>query len=149
MAVNVASIFHLTRAFVPMLEAAAKPDDPARVINVSSIAGLAVSRFDNAYAYSSTKAAVVNLTRQLAAKLTERGIAVNAICPGVFPSKMSRYYTDDETRREVAMSMIPMGRFGNETDMGGLGVFLSSKASGYLSGAIIPYDGGQTAGARL
>jgi len=127
--VNVAAIFHLTRAFIPLLEAAATKDETAKVINVASIAGLSTSKFDNAYAYAASKAAVLILTRTLAVQLSDKGISVNAICPvsfirsflivqlnfifflqGVFPSKMSKYFTDDDTRREFALATIPLGK---------------------------------------
>jgi len=149
MAVNVASIFHMTRACLPLLKIASTPEDPARVINVASIAGMTVSKYDNTYAYSSSKAAVINLSRQLATQLTDKGVSVNCLCPGVFPSKMARFFTEDEGRKSAALSSIPMGRFGTETDMGGMAIFLGSKASAFMTGAVLAYDGGSSAGSRL
>ena len=89
LALNLKSVFHLTRLAVPLLRAAASPQDPARVINVGSINGLAVP-FLETYAYSASKAAVHHLTRTLANRLAPWSITVNAIAPGPFESKMMK-----------------------------------------------------------
>jgi NAD(P)-dependent dehydrogenase (short-subunit alcohol dehydrogenase family) len=136
---NVKGVFHLTRALTPALTKAASPADPARVINIGSIDGLHVPEFET-YAYSTSKAAVHHLTRVLARKLAPRHITVNAIAPGPFESKMMAGTLElygDAIRRSV-----PLGRIGEPDDMAGTSIFLASRAGAYLTGAVIPVDGG-------
>lgn len=136
---NVKGVFHLTRFMLPLLEAAASDDDPARVINIGSIDGLAAPQWET-YAYSSSKAAVHHLTRHLAHNLAPKRIAVNAIAPGPFESKMMA-----ETLRRFGdniRSTNPLGRIGRPDDMAGTAIFLASRAGSYLTGAVIPVDGG-------
>jgi NAD(P)-dependent dehydrogenase (short-subunit alcohol dehydrogenase family) len=139
---NVKGVFHLTRALTPALAAASKPGDPARVINIGSIDGLHVPTMDT-FAYSTSKAAVHHLTRVLARKLARKGINVNAVAPGPFESKMMEATLDafgDAIRQQV-----PLGRIGHPDDMAGTAIFLSSKAGAFLTGAVIPVDGGLVA----
>ncbi|MCU0270475.1 MAG: SDR family oxidoreductase [Acidimicrobiales bacterium] len=139
--VNVKGVFHLTRYLTPALAAAATPEDPARVINIGSIDGLHVPILDT-YAYSASKAAVHHLTRVLARKLAPQHITVNAIAPGPFESKMMQATLDafgDAIRSQVAL-----GRIGSPEDMAGITVFLSSRAGAYLTGTVIPVDGGMS-----
>eukprot|EP01100_Stratorugosa_tubuloviscum_P008417 TRINITY_DN350_c1_g1_i2.p1 TRINITY_DN350_c1_g1~~TRINITY_DN350_c1_g1_i2.p1 ORF type:complete len:298 (+),score=141.94 TRINITY_DN350_c1_g1_i2:63-956(+) len=149
MTLNVATVFHMTRACLPLLENAVQSDDPARVINVGSVAGKIVGEFENTYSYSTSKAAVSHLTKMLAAQLTSRGINVNCLAPGLFPSKMSEALLDVEQTKHLLVSRIPMGRPGNTFEMAGFVIFLCSKASSYLSGATIPYDGGVSLQAKM
>jgi NAD(P)-dependent dehydrogenase (short-subunit alcohol dehydrogenase family) len=138
-AVNVKGVFHLTRVMTPLLEKAATDDDPARVINIGSIDGLQAPALET-YAYSSSKAAVHHLTRVLAHKLAPKRITVNAIAPGPFESKMMA-----ETLQRFGDSIrasCPLGRIGRPDDMSGTAIFLSSRAGAYLTGAVIPVDGG-------
>lgn len=142
--INVKGVFFLTQKFLPRLREAATPDDPARVITIGSVDGIRVPDLPT-YAYSSTKAAVHMLTRHLARHLAEENITVNAIAPGPFESKMMAFALDDpETRRAVA-SHVPLGRIGRPDDMAGTAIYLSSRAGAYLTGAVIPVDGGITA----
>ncbi|SEL64247.1 SDR family oxidoreductase [Nonomuraea pusilla] len=142
--INVKGVFFLTQKFLPRLREAATPDDPARVITIGSVDGIRVPDLPT-YAYSSTKAAVHILTRHLARHLAEENITVNAIAPGPFESKMMAFALDDpETRRAVA-SHVPLGRIGRPDDMAGTAIYLSSRAGAYLTGAVIPVDGGITA----
>jgi NAD(P)-dependent dehydrogenase (short-subunit alcohol dehydrogenase family) len=139
MNLNVKGIFHLTRFLLPQLEAAASATDPARVINIGSIDGLQAPAMET-YAYSSSKAAVHQLTRHLAHNLASRKIIVNAIAPGPFESKMMA-----ETLQrfgEGIRASNPLGRIGEPDDMAGTAIFLSSKASAYITGTVIPVDGG-------
>ncbi len=136
---NLKSPFFLTRAFLPLLEAAATVDDPARVINVGSIDGMRVPEFDN-FSYTASKAGVHQMTRVLAKKLGPRGITVNAIAPGPFPTKMMAAILED-AGDEVAASS-PLGRIGRAEDMAGAAVYLSSRAGAWVTGVILPVDGG-------
>jgi len=136
---NLKAPFYLTRAFLPLLEAAATTDDPARVINIGSIDGLRVPELPT-YSYSASKAGVHQLTRVLARELGPRHITVNAVAPGPFESKMMAA-TLAEFGDEIAASS-PLGRIGRPDDMAGVAIFLSSRAGAYVTGAVIPVDGG-------
>ncbi len=138
MALNVKAVFDLTRMLIPQLEAASKPGDPARVINIGSIDGLQVPLLET-YAYSTSKAAVHHLTRTLARKLAPT-ITVNAIAPGPFESKMMA-----ETLKQFGDAIkksCPLGRIGEPGDMAGIAIYLASRAGSYVTGAVIPVDGG-------
>ena len=138
---NVKSIFNLTRALLPELEAAATSADPARVLNIGSIDGIRAPILDT-YAYSSSKAAVHHLTRVLAHKLAPKHITVNAIAPGPFESKMMAETL--RTFHDAIVSSNPLKRIGEPADMAGVAIYLSSRAGAYLTGAIIPVDGGMS-----
>jgi NAD(P)-dependent dehydrogenase (short-subunit alcohol dehydrogenase family) len=137
-ALNVKGVFNLTRACMPLLEAASKPGDPARVINIGSIDGLQAPVLET-YAYSSSKAAVHHLTRVLAHRFAPK-VTVNAVAPGPFESKMM--HETLEKFRDVIVGGCPMGRIGEPEDMAGVAIFLASKAGAYVTGAVIPVDGG-------
>lgn len=142
-AVNVKAVFRLTTALLPALRAAASADDPARVINIGSIDGIRVPMME-VYAYSATKAAVHMLTRSLAHQLASEQITVNAIAPGPFESKMMAFALDDPASRAAIEQQVPLGRIGRPEDMAGTAIYLSSRAGAYLTGAVIPVDGGIT-----
>jgi NAD(P)-dependent dehydrogenase (short-subunit alcohol dehydrogenase family) len=141
LALNVKSIFHLTRACLPLLAKAVKPGDPARVINIGSIDGLRVPALET-YAYSSSKAAVHHLTRVLANRLGPQGITVNAVAPGPFESKMMAETM--RTFKDAIVASCPLGRIGEPQDMAGVAIYLASRAGAYVNGAVIPVDGGIT-----
>jgi NAD(P)-dependent dehydrogenase (short-subunit alcohol dehydrogenase family) len=136
---NVKSPFFLTRALLPQLEAAGTADDPARVINIGSIDGIQVPLMET-YSYSSSKAAIHQLSRHLARQLGRKHITVNAIAPGPFESKMMaatlREFGDDIARSS------PLGRIGRPDDMAGAAIFLASRAGAYVTGTVLPVDGG-------
>jgi NAD(P)-dependent dehydrogenase (short-subunit alcohol dehydrogenase family) len=141
LALNLEAPFFLTRAMLPLLEAAAAPGDPARVVNVGSIDGLRVPPMPT-YAYSASKAGLHHLTRVLARELGPRGITVNAIAPGPFESKMMA-----ETLRRFGdqiAAAAPLGRIGRPDDMAGAALYLASRAGAYVTGAVLPVDGGIT-----
>jgi NAD(P)-dependent dehydrogenase (short-subunit alcohol dehydrogenase family) len=138
LALNVKGVFHLTRFLLPLLEEAGTAEDPARVINIGSIDGLRVPLLDN-YSYSASKAAVHMLTRHLAKRLAP-GITVNAIAPGPFESKMMAATL--EAFGEQIAAGTPLKRIGRPDDMAGAAVYLASRAGAYLTGAVIPVDGG-------
>jgi NAD(P)-dependent dehydrogenase (short-subunit alcohol dehydrogenase family) len=141
MAVNVKAPFVLVQALLGKLEAAATESDPARVINIGSIYGV-TSQVLRAWSYAASKAAIHQLTRVLAAELAPRRILVNAIAPGFFPSKMTHFIASDPARMSEMSKVIPLGRAGNKDDIGGLALYLGSRASAYMTGNTIPLDGG-------
>lgn len=140
---NVEGIFHLTVALLGALRATADAADPARVINIGSIDGLRTPSVEN-YSYSASKAAVHMLTRHLAKRLAPEHITVNAIAPGPFESKMMAWALEDPERREAIEQSVPLGRIGRPDDVAGLTLFLASRAGAYLTGTVIPLDGGIT-----
>jgi len=138
LSLNVKGVFHLTKFLVPLLEKAGTQEEPARVINIGSIDGIGVPALET-YAYSASKAAVHQLTRHLAKRLAPT-ITVNAIAPGPFESKMMAA-TLEAFGEQIAASA-PLRRIGRPDDMAGAAIYLSSRAGAYLTGAIIPVDGG-------
>ncbi|MCR9286417.1 MAG: SDR family oxidoreductase [Bacteroidetes bacterium] len=139
MDINVKPIFFLTQAFLPLLKESASLETPARIINIGSIDGIRVSTIDNS-AYGMSKAAVHHLTKILSVKMAGKGITVNAIAPGPFPSKMTKTMLD--SAQAMVEKVNPMRRIGRVGDMGGIAVFLASEAGAYLNGTVIPVDGG-------
>lgn len=138
---NVKAVFFMTQKCLPMLRKTANPPEHcARVINIGSISGIHYPS-DNAWSYHPAKAAVHHLTKVMAKELVKQGVAVNAIAPGFFPSKMTAFLMPggDET---LVSGAIPMGRPGRPSDMVGTVVYLSSAASGFANGSIIKIDGG-------
>jgi NAD(P)-dependent dehydrogenase (short-subunit alcohol dehydrogenase family) len=140
---NVEGVFHLTVALLDALRAGASPEDPGRVINIGSIDGLRTPSVEN-YSYSASKAAVHMLTRHLAKRLASEHITVNAIAPGPFESKMMAFILDNPETREAVGQSVPLGRIGRPDDVAGLTLFLASRAGAYVTGAVIPLDGGIT-----
>lgn len=144
MDINVKSLFFLTQALLPQLRHAAKQSGRGRVINIGSIEGLNLPMLHDSFAYPASKAAVHHLTRTLARTLAPDLITVNAIAPGPFESKMMAFALGHEDGRQAIASQIPLGRIGQAGDMIGLSTFLASPASDFITGAIIPLDGGYT-----
>ena len=138
LSLNVKGVFFATRYLLPLLEAASSPEDPSRVINIGSIDGLRTPTLET-YSYSSSKAAVHMLTRHLAKRLAP-AITVNAIAPGPFPSKMMR--STLEAFGDQIAAAAPMKRIGRASDMAGAAIFLASPAAAYVTGAVLPVDGG-------
>ncbi len=138
---NVTAPFALSVALLPGLRAAGTADDPARIVNIGSIDGIRVPATEN-YAYAASKAAVHMVTRQLAHRLVRDNVTVNAIAPGPFPSKMMAFLLDAEGGEELVSSGVPMGRIGRPEDVAGTVIYLCSRAGSYLTGAVIPLDGG-------
>jgi NAD(P)-dependent dehydrogenase (short-subunit alcohol dehydrogenase family) len=138
LALNVKGVFHLTKFLVPLLQKAGTVEEPARVINIGSIDGIQVPQLDT-FSYSASKAAVHHLTRHLAKKLAPT-ITVNAIAPGPFESKMMAATL--EAFGEQIAANAPLRRIGRPDDMAGAAIYLSSRAGAYLTGAVIPVDGG-------
>ena len=139
---NVKGVFGLTQALLPMLRAAATPDDPARVVNIGSVDGLRppARGYDN-FSYSASKAAVHMLTQHLAGELAP-DILVNAIAPGLFESKMTAGLLS--LGEDAIAERIPLRRIGRPEDIAALAVYLAGPGSSYMTGAVIPLDGGLT-----
>lgn len=141
--INVRTPFDLTVRLLPLLRAAASDGDPARVINIGSIDGLTTGPIEH-YAYSSSKAGVHMLTKHLARELADERITVNALAPGPFESKMMAWALDDPQLRAGIEERVPLGRIGDPDDMAGAVIYLSSRAGRYLTGVVLPVDGGIT-----
>ena len=139
--INVKAPFLLTQDLLPALRARATAEDPARVVMIGSIDGIRVPAGDN-YSYSASKAAVHMLGRHLAHHLVGEHVTVNSIAPGPFESKMMAYLLEDERSRAMVESTVPRGRIGTPEDIAGAVLFLCSRAGAYLTGAVIPVDGG-------
>ena len=137
---NVKGVFLLTQAMLPLLRTASTEGDPSRVINIGSIDGLRVPpKGMNNFSYSASKAGVHMLTHSMAAELAPE-ILVNAIAPGLFESKMTK--TLLAAGAEEVGRHLPLGRIGNADDIAGISIYLTSRASAYVTGAVIPVDGG-------
>ena len=143
MDLNVKSIFFLTQRFLPALRAGASMDNPASVVNIASINGITHPHMPN-YSYSASKAAVIQLTRHMAADLGTEHIKINGIAPGFFPSKMTKHLLSDDPA-ETDVSGAPIARLGQPEDAAGTAIYLCSKASNYLCGHTIVMDGGVVA----
>ena len=143
MDLNVKSPFFLTQAFLPLLKNATTADRTASVINIGSVAGI-VGDSLMAYSYGPSKAAIHQLTRNLAKDLAEDNIRVNVIAPGRFFSKMTEYVSQDQAAYEAECAFIPLHRWGGETDIAGVAIMLASQAGAFITGQIIPVDGGAT-----
>ncbi|MET1413014.1 SDR family NAD(P)-dependent oxidoreductase [Roseibium sp. HPY-6] len=141
MQLNVTGLFHLTQSLLPLLEATASDDDPARVVNVGSVMG-ETPHGDRAYSYAASKAAVHHLTRILAKELAEKRITVNALAPGPFVSKMTAFATADEDVRGRVGAQVPLGRVGRSEDIAAALQFLCGRGGSYVTGAILPISGG-------
>jgi NAD(P)-dependent dehydrogenase (short-subunit alcohol dehydrogenase family) len=140
MNLNVKGVFNLTKFFVPALEKkSSQSGNPSSVIMIGSIDGIRTPILEN-YAYSASKAALHHLTKVLANKLSYKNITVNCIAPGPFESKMMAE-TLKKFQKQI-VSGVPLARIGSEQDIIGTCIFLSSKASYWMTGNIIQLDGG-------
>ncbi len=138
---DVKSLFFVTQKCLPMLRKTGKlPDAPSRVINIGSISGIQYP-MDDAWAYHPAKAAVHHLTSVMAKKLVKEGITVNAIAPGLFPSKMTAFIMPGGDT-SMAARFVPMGRTGTPSDIVGTVVYLASRAGAFTTGALLKVDGG-------
>jgi NAD(P)-dependent dehydrogenase (short-subunit alcohol dehydrogenase family) len=139
--VNVTGLFYLSQQLLPMLEASSTKQDPARVINLGSVMGTAALG-EGAYSYSASKAAVHHITRIMARELAQRHITFNAFAPGPFQSKMTAFATATEEQAEHVGRGVPLGRIGSPDDIAGATLYLCGKGGAYITGAILPLDGG-------
>ena len=136
---NVKAMFFLTQQFIKLLEENGTNEDPSRIINIGSIDGLGIPRAET-YSYPASKAAVHHLTKVMANRLAERNINVNAIAAGPFESQMMK--STLKSFSEEIINSVPRKRIGKPEDMAGASIFLSSKASAYITGIVMPVDGG-------
>jgi NAD(P)-dependent dehydrogenase (short-subunit alcohol dehydrogenase family) len=141
--VNVTGLFNLTRDLLPLLRAAASDGDPSRIINLGSVMGTQPMA-DGAYSYTASKAAVHHLTRTLANEFARWRITVNALAPGPFQSRMTAFATATDEQAAHVGARVPLGRIGSPEDIAGATLFLCSRAGSYVTGAILPLDGGQS-----
>jgi NAD(P)-dependent dehydrogenase (short-subunit alcohol dehydrogenase family) len=139
---NLTAVFALTQA---VGRQAMIPARYGRIINIASVAGLRGTdpRFMGTVAYNTTKAGLINFTRQIAAEWGQHGITANAIAPGVFPTKMARGMIDKA--HDFILDRTPLRRLGSEEDLKGITALLASDASAYITGQTIAVDGGMTA----
>jgi len=138
MDLNVKSLFFLTQKVHGLMKAAASHDRPGKVINIASIDGIKINPWET-YAYQASKAAVIHLTRRMAARLIEDNICVSGIAPGAFASEMNRAAKDHS---DAVGKMVPARRIGRDSDMAGAAVFLASRAGDYVVGDTLAVDGG-------
>ena len=138
MDLNVKSLFFLTQAMFPILKAAATATRPGKVINIASIDGLRLNPWET-YSYQASKAAVINLTRRLSARMITDFINVTAIAPGAFASDMNRAARDFG---DAIAPGIPSGRIGHDEDMAAVAIYLAARSGDYVVGETIAVDGG-------
>ncbi|MBR3262314.1 MAG: SDR family oxidoreductase [Lachnospiraceae bacterium] len=137
----------LTGTFKMARAVAAKAMLPAgygRIINIASMYGLVGNKIAPSSAYHAAKGGVVNLTRALAAEWSERGVNVNAICPGYFETPLTVDTLRTDFFQQYAKTVIPMSRYGKEGELDTAAIFLASPCSTYVNGVILPVDGGYT-----
>ncbi|KAJ5624945.1 hypothetical protein N7510_001254 [Penicillium lagena] len=151
MDLNVKSVFYSVQKFAPLLTAKATRDDPSRVIITGSVAGIGIGTIgENATpSYSTSKAAVIHMAKNLAVELGPRHILTNAIAPGFYPSKMASGLMELKGGVKHLEDFSPNLRLGRPEDIAGLVVFLSSRAGSHLNGAVIATDGGAVLKGRL
>ncbi|MBQ9011510.1 MAG: SDR family oxidoreductase [Bacilli bacterium] len=135
------SVFKMTRAFGNIM----KKNNYGRVINIASIYGLVGNDEIPTIAYHSSKGGVVNFTRAAAAELAKYNITVNCICPGYFYTELTTQVLDTEKFQEFAKTHVPMKRYGKEGELNAGVIFLASDEASYVTGAVLPIDGGYTA----
>lgn len=141
MDINLKSVFFLSQKFLPLLRAASKDGSSGRIINIASVDGQSVPRFET-YSYSASKAAVIHMTHVLAKRLSKDNITVNAIAPGAFPSDMTKVVL--KNHKQIMLDQIPLGRIGEPEDMAAAAIYLSSRAGSYVTGITLTVDGGWT-----
>lgn len=138
---DLTSVFKMTRAFAAIM----KKNNYGRIINIASMYGLVGNTALSTVAYHSSKGGVVNFTRAVAAELATSGITCNAICPGYFETELTKPVLDTENFQAYMKATVPMQRYGVEGELNAGAIFLASKEASYVTGVILPIDGGYTA----
>ena len=139
--VDLGGTFKVSRA---VAKKAMIPAKYGRIINIASMYGMVGNKVAPCSPYHAAKGGVVNLTRGLAAEWGKYGINVNAICPGYFYSPLTKETLDSDFFQQNAQTMIPLSRYGNEGELDSAAIFLASPASSYVTGVVLPVDGGYT-----
>ena len=137
---DLTSIFKVTRAFGNIM----KENNYGRIINIASMYGLVGNTKIPTIAYHASKGGVVNYTRAAAAELAKYNITVNAICPGYFYTELTKDVLDTDYFKEFAKEHVPMGRYGKEGELNAGAIFLASDEASYVTGIVLPIDGGYT-----
>ncbi len=137
---DLTSVFKVTRAFAAIM----KKNHYGRIINIASMYGLVGNTEIHTVAYHASKGGVVNFTRAVAAELAMDGITCNAICPGYFYTELTTETLDTDQFQEFARTHVPMQRYGKEGELNAGAIFLASKEASYVTGLIMPIDGGYT-----
>ena len=138
---DLTSVFKMTRAFANIM----KKHNYGRIINIASMYGLVGNDQIPTIAYHSSKGGVVNFTRAAAAELAKYNITVNCICPGYFYTELTTAVLDTPMFQEFAKNHVPMQRYGKEGELNAGAIFLASDEASYVTGLIMPIDGGYTA----
>lgn len=140
MDVDLKSVFLVTRAFANIM----KKHNYGRIINIASMYGLVGNTAMDTVAYHSSKGGVVNFTRAVAAELAKYNITCNAICPGYFATELTIDTLKTEAFTAYMKATVPLGRYGNEGELNAGAIFLASDEASYVTGVILPIDGGYT-----
>ena len=138
---DLTSVFYVTRAFANIM----KKNNYGRIINIASMYGLVGNTAMDTVAYHSSKGGVVNFTRAVAAELAKYNITCNAICPGYFATELTQETLDTEEFTNYMKATVPLGRYGREGELNAGAIFLASDEASYVTGVILPIDGGYTA----
>ncbi len=134
------SVFKMTRAFANIM----KKNNYGRIINIASMYGLVGNTAMGTVAYHSSKGGVVNFTRAVAAELAKYNITCNAICPGYFETELTKAVLDTPDFQAYMKGTVPMQRYGHEGELNAGAIFLASDEASYVTGVILPIDGGYT-----
>ena len=137
---DLTSVFKVTRSFADIM----KKNNYGRIINISSMYGMVGNTEIPTIAYHSSKGGVINFTRAAAAELAKYGITVNCVCPGYFYTELTTDVLNTESFQKFAKEHVPMQRYGNEGELNAGIIFLASKEASYVTGTILPIDGGYT-----
>ena len=138
---DLTSVFNVTRAFANIM----KKNNYGRIINIASMYGLVGNMALDTVAYHSSKGGVVNFTRAVAAELAKYNITCNAICPGYFDTELTHDTLITESFTNYMKATVPLGRYGNAGELNAGAIFLASEEASYVTGVILPIDGGYTA----
>lgn len=138
---DMTSLFYVTRAFASIM----KDNNYGRIINIASMYGMVGNMAMDTVAYHTSKGGVINFTRAVAAELAKYNITCNAICPGYFDTELTHETLITESFTNYMKATVPIGRYGKEGELNAAAIFLGSEEASYVTGVILPVDGGYTA----